>query len=181
MVPDPGANDAPIELPGDLLAPGDHLHVTGYSLLRPGSRAAALDAVARARDAGMTVSADPSSWALLSPGAIPAVDVLLPNEEEAAALAGDDAPERAARALAGRAAPEIVVTLGRGGALWTDGAEVVRVAAEPAEVVDTTGAGDAFAAGLLTARLAGAGPREALAAGCGAAAVAVARVGARPA
>ena len=52
--------------------------------------------------------------------------------------------------------------------------------AVPVQVVDTTGAGDAFAAGLLTARLGGAGRREALEAGCAVAARAVAQVGARP-
>jgi sugar/nucleoside kinase (ribokinase family) len=48
------------------------------------------------------------------------------------------------------------------------------------DVVDTTGAGDAFAAGLLGARLKGAGKREALEAGCAAAARVVSQVGARP-
>jgi ribokinase len=167
MVPDAGANDAPLELPDDLLARGGHLHVTGYMLLRAGSRAAALEAIARARAAGMTVSVDPSSWALLEAGAIPPVDLLLPNEQEAAVL--------------GRLAfPEVVVKRGAAGARWTDGTTTIEVPAQPAQVVDTTGAGDAFAAGLLTARLAGAGPREALEAGCRTAAAAVARVGARP-
>ncbi len=48
-----------------------------------------------------------------------------------------------------------MVTLGAEGALWTDGARTERVGAVAAEVIDTTGAGDAFTAGLLVARLAG--------------------------
>jgi ribokinase len=180
MLPDSGANEAGTELPADLLEPGGHLHVVGYALLRPGTRAAAVDALERARAAGMTASIDPSSWALLSPGVLPAADLLLPNAREAAALTGEEDPERAARALAAGGG-EVVVKLGAQGALWTDGAAVVRVPAAPAAVVDTTGAGDAFAAGLLVARLAGAGPREALEAGCRLAARAVAQVGARPA
>jgi ribokinase len=157
MLPDAGANDAP--LPRVPL--GDHLHLTGYSLLRDGPRESALAAIERARGAGMTVSVDPSSWALIRPGAIPEVDLLLPNEREAEVLGDRDGT---------------VVKLGARGARWGD----VHVPAEPVDVVDTTGAGDAFAAGLLTARLRGADRRAALQAGCAAAARAVARVGARP-
>ena len=155
MLPDPGANDGPLpEIPL-----GDHLHVVGYALLRDGPRPSALTAIERARAAGMTVSVDPSSWALLRPGALPAVDLLLPNEREAPLVSG-----------------EMVVKLGPGGARWGD----VHVPAEDIEVVDTTGAGDAFAAGFLSARLRGAEPPDALAAGCRAGARVVAQVGARP-
>ena len=95
-------------------------------------------------------------------------------------LSGEDDPERAARALAARFG-EVVVTLGADGALWTDGRETVRCDAVPVEaVVDSTGAGDAFAAGLLAARMDGAGPDEALAAGARLAARAVAQAGGRP-
>ena len=64
-----------------------HLHVAGYALLRDGlARRARWRAIERARAAGMTVSVDPSSWALIRPGAIPDVDLLLPNEREAEVL-----------------------------------------------------------------------------------------------
>ena len=184
MFPDAGANGALAgsDLPGDLLAAGSHLHVAGYALLRDGSRDAALSAIERARAAGMSVSVDPSSAALLAGGVGRlgrGVGLLVPNVLEARALAGLADGTAAARALA-ESFPEVVVTLGEEGALWTDGADVVRVAAEPAEVVDTTGAGDAFAAGLLAARLRGDGPEQALSAGCALAARAVASTGARP-
>jgi ribokinase len=171
MLPDPGANDAAVHVPDDLLAAGDHLHVSGYALLRDASRPGALDALARARAAGMTTSVDASSWALLGPGALDGVrvDLLRANEDETAALADPGA-------LAG----EVVVTLGPRGATWTDGRTVERVEALPVAAVDTTGAGDAFTAGLLAARASGAAPREALGAGCGLAARAVAAPGARP-
>jgi ribokinase len=113
------------------------------------------------------VSVDPSSWALLHSGAIPEVDLLLPNEQEAEVLG-----EQRAR--------ETVVKLGPGGARWSDGSRTIHVPAEPVDVVDTTGAGDAFAAGFLTARFDGADPRAALEAGCRVAARAVTQVGARP-
>ena len=68
----------------------------------------------------------------------------------------------------------MVVTLGAGGRAVERRRAVARAAAA-VEVVDTTGAGDAFAAGLLAARAGGAEPREALAAGCALAARAVAQ------
>ena len=74
-------------------------------------------------------------------------------------LAGTGDPEAAARALTAHAR-EVVVTLGAEGALWTDGDAVARAPAVPAAAVDTTGAGDAFAAGLLAARRRGAGRRR---------------------
>jgi sugar/nucleoside kinase (ribokinase family) len=76
--------------------------------------------------------------------------------------------------------PEVVVKLGPGGAVWARGDEVRSVPAVTATVVDTTGAGDAFAAGLLAARLAGADVDAALAAGVRLGAVAVGLVGGRP-
>jgi ribokinase len=75
----------------------------------------------------------------------------------------------------------VVVTLGPGGALWTDGDSVRRAAAvEVNEVADSTGAGDAFAAGLLAARMNGATPYEALTAGAHLASRAVTQPGGRP-
>jgi sugar/nucleoside kinase (ribokinase family) len=185
MAPDAGANDglSEADVPDDVLAPGAHLHVAGYALLRPGSRQAARSAITRALQRGMTVSVDPSSAALLSPAFLDDAEgagLLLPNVDEARALSGEHEPELAARALAARFG-EVVVTLGAEGALWTDGEEVVRSEALPVDAAEnSTGAGDAFAAGLLAARLDGAVPAEALAAGCRLAAEAVARPGGRP-
>ena len=131
----------------------------------------------------MSVSVDPSSSALLSAAFLDwaaGAGLLLPNAQEAEALTGEADPERGARALAARF-DEVVVTLGAEGALWIDGAELLRVPAEPVEAVtDSTGAGDAFAAGLLSARLSGASTEPALAAGCRLAARAVQQPGARP-
>jgi sugar/nucleoside kinase (ribokinase family) len=185
MAPDAGANDAlsDDDVPDDLLAAAGHLHVAGYALLRSGSRTAARAAISRALERGMSVSVDPSSAALLSPEFLDHADgagLLLPNVEEARMLSGEHDPERAGRALAARFG-EVVVTLGAEGALWTDGRESVRCEAVPVEaVVDSTGAGDAFAAGLLAARMDGAAPDEALAAGARLAARAVSQPGGRP-
>jgi sugar/nucleoside kinase (ribokinase family) len=174
MLPDAGANDALAveDLPLDLFAGAAVLHVAGYMLMRAGSRRAALAALELARDAGMRVSIDPSSAAPLR--ADPAflararpVDLLLPNELEHAAL-GTLGEVR-----------EVVTTLGAGGARWTDGAAHAAVDAVPLDGVrDTTGAGDAFAAGFLSAWPGP--PDEALAAGVRLAAEAIALHGERP-
>jgi ribokinase len=175
MLPDPGANMALSagDLPDDLFAEGSILHVSGYSLMRAGSRPAALAAMDRAREAGMPISVDPASAALLidDPAFLHRarpIDLLLPNADELAALGGD---------LPG--VKEFAVKLGRDGARWSDGARNVAVpAVRVEEVVDTTGAGDAFAAGFLSVWP---GDRKlALEAGARLAAQAVAQEGGRP-
>ena len=62
--------------------------------------------------------------------------------------------DAAARSLYEAYRPDmgVVVTLGKGGALWLDGHKTVVVPAIPVEARDTTGAGDAFTAGLIHAR-----------------------------
>lgn len=188
MLPDRGANLGlrEADVPPALLRAGAHLHVSGYALLDDGPRAAALHALRRACEAGMHVSVDAaSSEPLRRVGATrflawtSGAGTCLANRPEAAALTGRDSAHQAA-ALLGRAYGEAVVTLGQGGALWSDGVDVVQGDAASADVVDTTGAGDAFAAGYLRARRAGGAPPEWLAAGAALAAEAVARGGARP-
>ena len=86
----------------------------------------------------------------------------------------------AARALA-RRHRIVAVSLGADGALWASGGLLVHRPAHPTDVVDTTGAGDAFAAGLLAAWLAApeVDPADALDAGLARAAAVVRRPGAR--
>ncbi|PPK64617.1 pfkB family carbohydrate kinase [Actinokineospora auranticolor] len=124
----------------------------------------------------MTTSVDPQSAALVGDGtafldAVREIDLLLPNEDEFTALGG-------ARVL--EVVRAVAVTHGAGGARWVDRSVSVSVPAEVVACVDTTGAGDAFNAGLLAAWLDGAEPRAALAAGTAAGALAVRRVGAQP-
>ena len=85
-----------------------------------------------------------------------------------------------ARTLA-RTVTEVVVKLGPGGAVWASGDEVRTVPAQPVTAADTTGAGDAFAAGLIAARVAGWDLEAALAQAVRLATQAVTIVGGRPA
>ena len=192
MLPDQGANAAlvPDDLPEHLFGPNGHLHLSGYSLLKDGSRLAALAALDLARRAGMSTSVDASSTApLLDLGPsrflelTTGIDICLANEAEAAILSGAADPLAAAAALLGHY-DCCVVKLGGAGALAQQrGGEPVSVPAVPTDVIDTTGAGDAFAAGfLMTWRTRGRGSAltDALAQGTVLAARAVARVGGRP-
>lgn len=188
MLPDAGANGglSPDDLPRDAFRPGAHLHLSGYALLNEGSRPAALGALEQAREARMRVSVDPSSTALLravGPDRFlwwtEHADLLLANAEEAAELTGLRDPYAAAEAL-GATYGEVVVKRGDHGALWRGGFITASAPAEAVEVVDTTGAGDAFAAGFLASWLLHPEPESALAAGNRLAARAVTRPGGRP-
>jgi sugar/nucleoside kinase (ribokinase family) len=188
MLADRGANLALRADDVPAPAPGGHLHLSGYTLLDPGPRAAGLAALTAAVAAGGTVSLDPASTGPLAGYGVdrwlddtaPAT-LLLPNTDEARLLTGCADVVAAARALAARH-PVVVVSLGPDGALWATRDELVHRPAHPAAVVDTTGAGDAFAAGLLAEWTAAGGrpdPAAALAAGLSRAAAVVGRPGAR--
>ena len=103
-----------------------------------------------ARAAGVTTILNPSPSAPLDPALVELTDVLIPNEHEAAAIADrDGTPDELANELArGLAVPHVVVTAGQQGAFVATGSAVTHVPAPEVSVVDTTGAGDAFAAAL---------------------------------
>jgi ribokinase len=194
MVPDPGANLSLLEhdVPTDEFRPGDHLHVSGYALLRD-SRDAALHAIDAARRSAMTVSVGAASAAPLRQlGAagflqmVPDDALLFANETEAGVLVGDSAtpqatPQELARRLAAGVG-QVVITAGSGTAAWSNGEAMASMAAEPLDQpeLDTTGAGDAFAAGFLAARARDADPEVCLRDGHALAAAACRTTGGRP-
>ena len=171
----------------DLLAHSDHLYLTGHAVMDGDDDVQWRDLLDRAARAGVRRWVSPGSVAMLADyGAarfrtlVRGVEVLLAGREEAQLLAGETDPERAAAVLA--ADHElVVVTLGEDGALATSGDRTVRVPAVPAEAVDVTGAGDAFAAGLVAGLVGGGDLEDALTAATRLAATAVTRVGSRPA
>ena len=108
------------------------------------------------------------------------VDILFANHVELAALTGHDDFETGLAELAPKV-PVLVVTRGEHGAVAIAGAERSEVAAEPvAKVVDTTGAGDLFAAGFLHGHVTGRSLTECLTMGAVAAAEVISHYGARP-
>ena len=111
-------------------------------------------------------------------------DFVMPNETEAEILTGLPVAtlpqaEAAARALVGAGAGAAVITLGARGALFYDGTQSVHVAAiDAGDVVDTTGAGDAFVGGFSAALSLGVVPLGALRFATATAALAVTQTGA---
>lgn len=108
-----------------------------------------------AKEAGMRVSYDLASWNIVQGDrefvqhlVREYVDIVFANEEEAAAFSGQDDPETALQQLA--ALTEVaVVKVGKRGALGQRGQERSVVAGLTVHAVDTTAAGDFFAAGFL--------------------------------
>jgi sugar/nucleoside kinase (ribokinase family) len=177
MLADRGAAGrfAPADVDPAALAGSRHLHVSGYVLLDESSRAGGVAALAAARAAGLTTSVDPQAAQLLEPGfldLVRGVDLLLPSVGELAALGGAEVVLGAVGAVA--------VTAGPGGATWLDRTGLWNVPARPVRPVDTTGAGDAFDAGVLAAWVGGATALAALRAGVAAGTRAVAHPGAWP-
>lgn len=181
MLPDRGANDRlPVSAIVDSFDPlPDWVHLSGYTLLGEGSRNAGKAAISAALAARCTVSIDAASAApLKSVGAsafldwIEGASIVFANDAEIEALGG-------VQAMLTKVA-SVAVKHGPAGASWTDGIDAVVADGLPVDVVDSTGAGDAFAAGWIAARRAGDDSEGALNAAVAAGATAVTRDGARP-
>ncbi|MXO60438.1 adenosine kinase [Altererythrobacter salegens] len=106
------------------------------------------------------------------------IDILFANHVELAALTGEDDFEDGIAALRDKV-PVLVVTRSEKGAVAVSGGERAEVAAEPTEVVDTTGAGDLFAAGFLYGHVNGEPLERSLRRGAIAAAEIISHYGAR--
>ncbi|MFN3387910.1 MAG: adenosine kinase [Allosphingosinicella sp.] len=108
------------------------------------------------------------------------LDILFANEAEIVSLTGESDFDAAVSAAAGRL-PLLVVTRSEKGAIAVENGRRVDVPAEPVdEIVDTTGAGDLFAAGFLTGHARGRSLEDSLRMGAIAAAEVISHYGARP-
>jgi ribokinase len=156
-------------------------------------------AVRAAHDAGVRAVVTLAPAQAVPDELLAGLDPLLVNEHEAGFLLGGDLggggvaggggdgegdvaenAEECARRLLGLGPRSVVITLGAAGAVVADATGVWRVPAGTVdEVVDTTGAGDAFAGALAAALARGASLADAVAAGMAAGAQAVGRAGAR--
>nr|WP_281387042.1 ribokinase [Jiangella mangrovi] len=146
----PGANGTVTELTDAHRAVIDAADAVLLQLELP--LALVTEAARYAHERGVRVVLTPAPAVPLPEELLAAVDVLVPNEHEAALLTGDGDPVTAARSLAARGG-DVVVTLGARGAVRVSGESTTQVAAFAVAAVDTTAAGDTFA-GVLAAGLA---------------------------
>jgi len=141
--------------------------------------------VRRARELGIRTVLDPAPAADLSDAVWAHVDIVTPNETEAAVLTGVDVvdaatAERAGRWFLDRGVQTAVITMAEQGSYVVDADGVALIAPIPAEAIDTTAAGDAYAGALGAALATGAPLAEAVRRASAAGSIAVTRRGASP-
>lgn len=168
-----GSRLAPSEAADTYLAGARHLHLTGIPLaLSDTARTFAFHAVEVARAAGATISFDPNLRPALWPSQAEMTAVIgdmarrcdwvMPGLAEGALLTGAPTAAAIAETYLAQGVTRVVIKDGcRGAELFTSGG-VWRRPVFPVTVVDTVGAGDGFAAGLISAHLDGLAPEAAL-------------------
>jgi len=132
-----------------------------------------------ARERGLVLIVNPAPARALPAPLVEAHAIVVANEVEAAALSGGDDPATAARGITGRTGAPAIVTMGAEGALIAAGQTVTHVAAPTVEVMDTTGAGDAFVGAFAAELSRGVDVEEAVRFAVAAASVSVTKPGAR--
>jgi sugar/nucleoside kinase (ribokinase family) len=139
----------------------DVLYVGGFLVLPALRQDELAGQLRRARRSGTQVVLDvvaPSGRTLSSDdvaGLLPQVDYFLPNDDEAAALTGEREPRRQVERLRELGAGTVIVTMGDRGVVAGNADGVIELPAPHVEVVEPSGAGDAFAAGLVYGLLEG--------------------------
>jgi len=142
--------------------------------------AANVHAIHAARAAGWFVVVNPAPARSVGSDLLPLIDLIVPNETEAAALTGSSNPVEAAERLLAQGARAILVTLGGEGALYCSSDGAWRCPALAVQPVDTTAAGDAYIGALAVALVEGRTILESLGFAAAAAGLAVTRSGAQP-
>lgn len=168
----------------DIIPNSRLLHVTGYLMLGEPMRSRAHEAMAIAAQHELPISldvADPFVVGVVKDEMWHAIEefanIVFLNEEEARTLTGEADPE-AALARVARVCDTVVVKLGRRGSLVQHRGRRAQVGVHAAQAIDTTGAGDSYAAGFLYGYLNGWSPARAADLGARVAAMAVGQIGA---
>jgi ribokinase len=147
--------------------------------------AANAHAIRAAHAAGWFVILNPAPARAVAPELLSLIDIVAPNETEAAALTGRPIASRddalaAARNLVGLGARAALITLGGDGALYCDGGSALHCPAVAVRAVDTTAAGDGYLGALAASLASGRSLGDSLGFASAAAGLAVTRLGAQP-
>jgi len=150
------------DVPLDALAESKKLYITGYLWDTPEQQGAATKALEAAEKAGIPIAMSLSDAFCVNRHRDDFIAILkkyvtqvFANQEEALAITGAETTHEAMKALR-EWCPRVAITLGAAGALVANEEEVIYIDPYKVEAVDSTGAGDAFAAGYLYGRTNGA-------------------------
>ncbi|MEU1790105.1 sugar kinase [Streptomyces sparsogenes] len=167
-----GSRLAPEHIPAEAVAGARLVHISGITpMLSPTAAAATDRLIELARAAGAEVSFDPNvrrklggaaQWARTAGRLLREADLVLAGEDELELLTARSADEAAAELLDGRAHSVVIKRADRSATALTAGGRWDQPP-YPVPVTDPVGAGDAFAAGYLSARLRGLSESRALA------------------
>lgn len=164
------------------LASRDWLHISGFWLQHPVTAEIVVRMALQAASLGIPISLDPSPQIMETPNefvdqVIDVADVLFPNAYEACTFTQTTEPGVAACQLADRGVPTVIVTDGADGVHWATSEGVSTIEAPVVPAADTTGAGDALAAGFVASRLFGNSIGASLQVGIQTAAVIIGEIG----
>ncbi|MDR3201216.1 MAG: adenosine kinase [Spirochaetales bacterium] len=150
------------DVPLDEVRKVSYVYLTGYNWDTPNQEKAAKTAAETAKKAGKKVCldvADPfvaqrygDSFRAWCPGTL---DILFANRDELKALTGESGRDEAVLNAASAYAPMVVMKTGKDGCAILEDGKITRAAGEKVQAVDTTAAGDSFAAGFLFGLLLG--------------------------
>lgn len=130
------------------------LYLSGYSLMAPIERNAAMKALYTAEEAGIPIFFDPGPILHLIPSkvlleAIGSSEAVLPNLTEAKMITRSEELKESSESILKMGAKTVVVKLGEEGCFIATGKGSTKIHSFPVKVVDTTGAGDAFNAAFI--------------------------------
>lgn len=148
------------------------VHFSCWPISRTPARHTLEKVIEEARSQGLLIGFDPNYhpmiWQRGEDGAqyvksiISKVDVIKPSEDDAERLFGKDEPVKQLEKFLELGAKLVIMTLGKDGAIVSNGKETLSFDSLATEIVDTTGAGDAFWSGFYAALIKGHSIREAL-------------------
>lgn len=139
----------------DVVGASSYVHIAYPSLLPGLDGEPTVELLRRAREMGVKTSVDPVwnpkfNWREFMEPYFPHIDVFLPSYDEAKAISGRSEPSEIAKVFLDAGVGFVGIKMGEQGSYFRSGDEEVRMPAFRIDPIDTTGAGDAFVAGVLT-------------------------------